>query len=156
MVVSDTASMINELTIALLTSEFGQVQARSNFRQHALRNTIWLCKPGATKLHMTLGKIGQDPTSGNMLYEILYDFVNLRLQNRIGLWARANLRQLAAQNSIQLCKTGTTKSHTTLGKIGHDPTLGNMLHKIPYDFVNLGLHLLKLPRNLKLPKQFSP
>ena len=36
----DTARMIDKLTIALLMSEFGQVQVRSNFRQRALRKGL--------------------------------------------------------------------------------------------------------------------
>ena len=85
MVVGDTASMMDELAGALLTLDFGQVWARSKFRQHALQNRIRLCKSWFTKSHTTLGKIGQDLTRllGNLLYKIAYDFVSSGLQNRI-------------------------------------------------------------------------
>ena len=39
MVISDTSCMIDGFTIASLTSEFGQVWARSNFGQHAKYHT---------------------------------------------------------------------------------------------------------------------
>ena len=71
MVVSDTICVIDELTIALLTSDFVQVRARSNFGQRALQNRIRLW-----------GKIGQDPTLNTVLYEIPYDFE----QDMIRLW----------------------------------------------------------------------
>ena len=58
MVVSDTVNMMDELAAALLTLDFGQVWARTNFKQRALQNLIRLCKPGFTKSHTTLGKTG--------------------------------------------------------------------------------------------------
>ena len=84
--------MMDELTIALLTSEFGQVWARYDFVSPGLQNCIRLCKSWFTKSHKTLG---------NMLYKITYDFVSPGLQNHIRFWVR---------------------SHKTLGKLGQDRT----------------------------------
>ena len=50
MVMSDTSCMIDGFTIALLTSEFGQVWASDYFKQDYLR----LCKPWFTKSHRAL------------------------------------------------------------------------------------------------------
>ena len=111
MVVSDTENMIDELTIALLTSildKSGQDPTLGN----ALQNRIQHCKSWFTKLHTTLGKVqlwarsnfGQGPTLGNVLYKITYDFVSPDLQNCIRLWARLD--------KIQLQATCSTKSHS--------------------------------------------
>ena len=84
--------MMDELTIALLMSEFGQVWASlgksgqdtplcsalhkigSNFGQDALQNRIRLQAACLTKSHTTLGKV---------LYKITYNFGQHALQNRI-------------------------------------------------------------------------
>ena len=80
--------MMDELTIALLTLEFGQVWARYDFVQRVAQHRIRLWVTCFTKSHTTLG---------NGLYKIAYDFRQHALQNRIRLWA--------------MC---FTKSHTTL------------------------------------------
>ena len=83
--------MMDELTIALLTSEFGQVCSRYDFVQRVAQNRVRLWASCFTKSHTTLG---------NMLYKIAFDF-----------------GQRALQNSIRICKSWFTKSHMTLGNM---------------------------------------
>ena len=64
-------------TIALLTSEFGQVWQDSTLCN--MLNTILLCKPGFTKMDTTLGDI-VDFGNG-----VAYHFVKLGLKNLIRL-----------------------------------------------------------------------
>ena len=68
--------MMDELTIALLTSDFGQAWARNDFVQRVAQNRIRLLATCCTKCHTTLGN--------------MRGFRNKQraLQNRIRLWAR--------------------------------------------------------------------
>ena len=77
--------MIDELIIALLTSEFGQVWARYDLVQCAAQNWIRLWATCFTKSHTTLGKV---------LYKIAHEFVSPGLLNRIRFWAGLGLDKI--------------------------------------------------------------
>ena len=69
---------MDELTIALLTLDFGQAWARNDFVQRVSQNLIRLWTACCTKSHTTLGNmrdLGTEfhTTLGNMLHKISYD-----------------------------------------------------------------------------------
>ena len=112
--------MIDGFTIALLKSELGQVIASGsetiayNFVILGLQNRIRL--------------LSKNNPIDKMLYEKSYNFVSPGLQNCIRLWTRANIRQHALRNTIQLCKPGAAKSHMTLEKSQHQATCFEKYH----------------------------
>ena len=75
--------MMDELTITLLTSEFGQVWARYDFVQRVAQNRSRLWATCCTKSHRAFG---------NMLHKIAFDFghnhnfVQHASRNVMGLW----------------------------------------------------------------------
>ena len=73
--------MIDELTIALLTMDFGQVWARYDFVQPVAQNRMRLWATCFTKSHTTLGNVRV------LRNRISYGFGQHVAQNRIRLWA---------------------------------------------------------------------
>ena len=124
MVMSDTSSMIDGFTIALLMSEFGQAWARFNIEQCAKE----------TELHTTLGKIV--PLHNCAVPQLWYDVTPQQIE-----WQNQLITYDAAKTSGAYSDGTTNNSPRLLDGI---ESLGN---GIAYDFKRIiQLHSCGVPQ----------